>query len=323
LIKQKQEVIMSQTLLANQTQQVKDYYEENGYVIIKNAIPENTITDFINKYEVFKHSKNYYFRSQDTNRPEKLAVNDEGFIENSILNPIELLFQKEFCQSAAQIICSDSVSNVLKALTSKQKHTIWQTMFFDKSTGTVAHQDHYYLDSNPPGNLVACWYALEDIHEDAGAFFVVPKSHKGPLISRSNDVPLFSDHSEYTSKIQNLIQEYNYQPQPMCLEKGSVLFWHPFLVHGAFQNVNPNYSRKSFTAHFLPEGYSRLGVSKVRSTVASVNPDILYWKKNLLKQSEAYAKHFSYWLRVKLRGKSKLPQLEMRSSQYSVELRTK
>jgi phytanoyl-CoA hydroxylase len=313
---------MSQTLLANQTQQVKDCYEENGYVVVKNAIPEKKIADFINKYEIFKQSKNYYFRSQDTNRPEKLGVNEQGFIENSILNPIELLFQRDFCQSAAQIICSDSVSDLLKVITNKQKHTIWQTMFFDKSTGTVAHQDHYYLDSNPAGNLVACWYALEDIQEDAGAFFVVPKSHKGPLISRSEGVPLFSDHNQYASKIQNLIKEHNYQPQPMLLEKGSILFWHPFLVHGAFGNVNPNYSRKSFTAHFLPGGYSRLGISKIRSTVPSVNPDILLWKKNLLKQSEAYAKHFSYWLRVKLRAKSERPQLEMRSSKYSVDSRT-
>jgi phytanoyl-CoA hydroxylase len=308
---------MSQTFLSNETQEIKNYYEENGYVIVKDAISKNKITDFINKYESFKVSKNYFFRSQDTNRPEKLSINEEGFIERSILNPIELVFQKDFCKSASSIICSDSISQILRTLTDKQKHVVWQTMFFDKSTGTVAHQDHYYLDSDPAGNLVACWYALEDIQEDAGAFFVIPKTHKGFVISRKTDVPLFSDHEEYAQNIQNLIKEQSYQPQSMLLKKGSVLFWHPFLIHGAFQNINPNHSRKSFTAHFLPFGYGRLGISKVKPTIASINPDILFWKKNLLHHAEASVRHWRYWLQVNLRPKSQRPYLEMRSTEYS------
>lgn len=307
---------MSQAFLSSEHQQIKDYYEENGYVVIKNAISLDKIIDFINKYESFKISKNYYFRSQDTNRAEKLTINEKGFIERSILNPLELVYQKDFCRSSSNIICADSVSQILRTLTGKQKHTIWQTMFFDKSTGTVAHQDHYYLDSDPPGNLVACWYALEDIQEDAGAFFVVPKSHKGSVIPRKTDVPLFSDHEEYAKNIQKLISEQSYPIQPMLLEKGSVLFWHPYLIHGAFQNANPNYSRKSFTAHFLPEGYSRLGISRVKPTISSTNPDILFWKKNLLHHAEASIRHWRYWLQVNLRPKSQRPYLEMRSSEY-------
>ncbi|MDJ0798479.1 MAG: phytanoyl-CoA dioxygenase family protein [Calothrix sp. MO_167.B12] len=308
---------MSQVLLPNQNKQIRDYYQENGYVVVKDAISPNQITDFMNSYEALKGSNNYYFRSQDTNRTEKLIVNEQGFIEHSILNPIDLVSQRDFCQSALRIICSNSVSQVLTRLTGRQKHTIWQTMFFDKSTGTVAHQDHYYLDSDPAGHLVACWYALEDIQEDAGAFFVVPKSHKGPLISRNADIPMFSDHEEYVQKIQKIIQEENYQFQPMLLEKGSVLFWHPFLVHGAFPNINPKHSRKSFTAHFLPEGYGQLEVPQVKSTVASVNPDILVWKKSLLQRARANFRNFYYSLQVSLRSKSQRPYMEMRSGQYT------
>ena len=308
---------MSQFLLQNQNKQIENYYEENGYVIVKNLISQNQINEFINSYEALKTSSNYYFWSQDTNRPEKLIVNKQGFIEHSILDPIDLVFQRNFCQSALRIICSDSVSQLLARLTGRQKHTIWQTMFFDKSTGTVAHQDHYYLDSDPAGHLVACWYALEDIQEDAGAFFLVPKSHKGPLISRNRGIPMFSDHEEYVPKIQNMIQEQNYQFQPMILEKGSVLFWHPFLVHGAFPNINPKYSRKSFTAHFLPEGYGQLENPKVKPTVPSINPDILVWKKSLIQRTRGNFRNLYYRLRVNLRSKSQRPSLEMRSRNYT------
>lgn len=308
---------MSTAFLSNQIKEIKSYYEEYGYVVVKNVISDEQIADFKQGYDTLKNTKNYYFLTQDTNRIEKLIVNDQGFIEHSLLNPIDLVFPKNFQQSALNIIASNSVSQLLSLLTDRQRHTIWQTMFFDKSTGTVAHHDHYYLDTDPPGNLVACWFALETIHEDAGPFFVIPKSHKGAFIPKNPDVPEFSDHEDFVKKMQNLIQEQNYSPEPMLLEKGSVLFWHPFLIHGALKNINPEYSRKSFTAHYLPEGYGRLG-KNLPASVGSFNPEILVWKKSLLDRAKASVQHLRYWAKVKFRSNDKPPEMEMRSSKYSV-----
>jgi phytanoyl-CoA hydroxylase len=307
---------MSVSFLPHQTKEIKNYYEEYGYVVVKNVISNEQIELFAKGYNTFKQSKNYYFLSQDTNRIEKLVVNEQNFIEHSILDPIDLTFQKYFQQSALNIVASNSVSQLLNILTCCQKHIIWQTMFFDKSTGTVAHHDHYYLDTDPPGNLVGCWFALETIHADAGPFFVIPKSHKGLFIPRNPNVSEFSDHEDFVKKIQKLIQEQNYSLQPMLLEKGSVLFWHPFLIHGAFKNINPEYSRKSFTAHYLPSGYGRLG-KNLPATVSSFNPEILVWEKSLLDRAKASVRHIRYWAKVKLRLSDKRPKMEMRSSQYS------
>lgn len=38
----------------------------------------------------------------------------------------------------------------------------------------------------------------------------------------------------------------------MCLKKGDILLWHPYLVHRAFQCKDESKSRKSFTSHFYP-----------------------------------------------------------------------
>jgi phytanoyl-CoA hydroxylase len=301
--------------LPNQTTAIKAHYNEYGYVVIKNAIPIKKITEFSKVYEAFKTSKNYYFLSQDTNQIEKLEVNSQGFIEHSILNPIDLVFQNSFNQAALDIIANPIISQLLTTLSNRQKHIIWQTMFFDKSTGTVPHQDHYYLDSDPPGNLIACWFALEDIHSDAGAFFVVPKSQKGQLIARNSHIRDFSDHQEYVDKIQTLIKEQNYTAQPMLLEKGSALFWHPFLIHGAFSNINPNHSRKSLTAHFLPEGYGRLG-QNLPTQIVSENPDILLWKKTLIERLKASIRHLRFQAIYNFRNKQKPVKMEMRSSKY-------
>ncbi len=301
--------------LQNQTEAIKAHYDEYGYVVIENAIPIEKITEFFQVYETFKASKNYYFLSQDTNQIEKLEVNYQGFIEHSILNPIDLVFQETFNQAALDIIANPVISQLLTTLSHRQKHIIWQTMFFDKSTGTVPHQDHYYLDSDPPGNLIACWFALEDIHSDAGAFFVVPKSQKGQLIARNSHIKDFSDHEEYVEKIQTLIREQNYTPQPMLLKKGSVLLWHPFLIHGAFPNMNPQHSRKSLTTHFLPEGYSRLG-QNLPIQIASPNPDILVWEKTVIERLKASIRHLRFQAIYNFRNKQKRAKMEMRSSKY-------
>jgi len=40
----------------------------------------------------------------------------------------------------------------------------------------------------------------------------------------------------------------------MCLSKGDILLWHPYLIHGAFSCDDSSLSRKSFTSHFYPVG---------------------------------------------------------------------
>ncbi len=304
-----------ETFSSDQRTEIQTYFQENGYVVIRNVISEEQIGFFMENYERFKSAKSYFYRSQDTNRGEQVAINEQGFIEHSILNPTDLVFQKRLRTSVANIIYSSAISQLLTTITERQQHTVWQTMFFDKSTGTVAHQDHYYLDTEPAGNLIACWFALETIEIDAGPFFVIPKSHKGPVIS-SQLGSKFADHKEYVAKMQQLIDENNYRPQPMPLEKGSILLWHPYLVHGAFQNLNPLHSRKSFTAHYIPEGYTKLGRQTLDARKASFNPNILVWKKSMLEQAKEHLRYFRNWREVKFRNDDDQSHMEMRGTKY-------
>jgi phytanoyl-CoA hydroxylase len=56
------------------------------------------------------------------------------------------------------------------------------------------------------------------------------------------------------------------------LKKGDILLWHPYTIHGSYQNQNPAYSRKSFTAHFHPLGLQRLYVQECLKVRSTVNP---------------------------------------------------
>ncbi|MDF5729530.1 MAG: phytanoyl-CoA dioxygenase family protein [Rhizonema sp. PD38] len=303
-----------------QTQEIKQYYNQNGYVIVSKLLDEDIIDAFLMQYNHFKSRHFYVFRSQDTNQRELLQTDDQGFIKRSIINPKNLLFAQGFTSTVEKCFTSKAVAETLNVLSGKDKHTIWQTMFFDKSTGTVAHQDHYYLDTEPAGHLLAAWFALEDIHPDSGCFFVVPGSHRREVIENTPGVKLYEDHENFVARTQQLIKDNNYQFQPCPLEKGDVLFWHPFTIHGAFEKNNPLYSRKSLTAHYIPNGYDiRHHKEKFSKTVPSSNPAILLWKRNLVKE---YLGFFRGYVIYAVRKVIQLrPSMEMRSEEYTQKSR--
>ncbi|MBE9179496.1 phytanoyl-CoA dioxygenase family protein [Oculatella sp. LEGE 06141] len=293
-------------------QDIQNYYEQNGYVIVSKLLQESAIDNFLKEYNRFKARPFYVFRSQDTNQPELIRSNEQGFLEHSILDPQNLVFAKGFTSTVEKCITSTAISNLLKQLSGKDKHIIWQSMFFDKSTGTVAHQDHYYLDTDPAGHLIAAWFALEDIHPDAGCFFVVPGSHRGEVLERTASG--FKDHEDFVSRTQQLISENNYQFKPCPLAKGDVLFWHPFTVHGAFTNINPQYSRKSFTAHFVPEGMNWRRQASLPEKVASSNPNVYFWKRDRLMDHLRFFKNYADFTIAQ--ATKRKPKMEMRGIEY-------
>lgn len=253
---------------------VNQYYQDNGYVVVSKILSSSKIDRLLDIVNQKKHDSYFVFNSQDTHVPMRPCLTAKGFIENSMLNPGNLKFAPKLSKAVESCLVDENVVNILTTLSGDKQHVMMQNMLFDKSTGTIEHQDHYYLDADPPGNMIAAWYALEDIHEDAGCFFVLPGSHKGKVITRA-DGSNFADHEDYRKEIMALINNGDYQYKSFPLAKGDVLFWHPYTIHGAYKNVDPNYSRKSLTAHFYPGRYKPLYAAKAPKTRPSSNPKIL------------------------------------------------
>lgn len=294
----------------SQGEEASAYYRENGYVIFSNLIAPDLIAKAMTAYDRLKKKKLFVFRAQDTNRAEAIRTNEFGYIEHSILDPIELTFSGGFSDAIKDCVTSKDLAAALRLLSGKNEFGIWQTMFFDKSTGTVAHQDHWYLDSDPAGNMIAAWISLEDIHPDSGCFYIVPKSHRGELVTAAGpDEP----HEEFVARTQRMLKANRYVERPCPLAKGDVLLWHPFLIHGAFENQNPAHSRKSITAHFIPDGCSWRG--GIPALTRSANPSFR------VRDVSPYARLWKWgkrYARVSLRhlglfGKVKM---EMKSSEY-------
>ncbi len=229
------------------------HYADQGYVVFEDLIPENFIDSVLEELARAKASRRFVYYSQSVHRWISPRISEGGFLVDSFENPTWHINLPALRKAAMRILFHPKVSDALTDITGTTHFVSWQDMLFDRSIGTIDHQDSWYLDTMPHGRLIAGWFALEDIHPDSGPFFVYPGSHKLPRVSEKE----FPDHKDFLAQIKRIRDESGIQKKSMPLRKGSVLFWHPNTIHGADSVIDEQYSRKSLTSHYFPVGTLR------------------------------------------------------------------
>ena len=226
----------------------KEYYETYGYCIFRNLIPTEMIDRLVEHYRTDIVPSSYPFFRQNTDAYEPNKLTDHGYVKQSFLDIHDYSEFTEFSRCARDIYTSDAMRSALHAATGYDSFNLMQTMLFDANTETKPHQDWWYLDSVPNGNLIASWIALEDIDERAGRFFVIPKSFQVDLHSDTPDLK----HSQWMQRMAKYVEEHRDEVIAPALNKGDVLFWNSRTIHGSLNTRDPSFSRKSLTAHYLP-----------------------------------------------------------------------
>ena len=228
-----------------------EQYEQEGYVIVPDLIPHAKIDLLLERLERFKHGRRPYW-SESIHKWILPGLDDKGFMVESMENMTRLWFSGGLNDAANELLLGPEINNVLKQIKPERKEFVhWLNHLFDRSTGSVDHVDNWYLDTDPAGDLIGAWIALEDIHPDAGPFRVFPRTHLDPQMPK-----LWSmDHVSFVKHCAALVSTM--EPLPVIIKKGTVVFFHPFLLHGAVDQVDPNRSRKSVTGHYLPYGCLR------------------------------------------------------------------
>ncbi len=233
---------------------LKQKFENNGFVIVRSLINKKLISSFINTYNTdFLNSENNTYAKMNSQSIGKKKVNKYGYLQDPIadIHCLSLNNKKynNFVNKSLDIILNKKILKTLEKINSFQKHNLMMSMMFDQNVGTPPHQDWYYLDSLPNGNITGVWIALENIDYNAGKFFVVPGSNKIILKLKKDEV---KKPDLYEKKIKLLLKNKKYKIFVPSLKKGDVLFWNSGTIHGSKKTVNNKFSRKSFTAHFLP-----------------------------------------------------------------------
>lgn len=129
------------------------------------------------------------------------------------------------------------------------------------STRRNWHQDTYLNPPHVGDYYVAIWIALETIHPDSGPFQIVRGSHRWPVVTQEKILAVLSpeerDHRwpKYSERIltplfEQEIEKRNAEVITYLPERGDVLFWHGRLVHRGSEPNTVGMPRKSLIAHY-------------------------------------------------------------------------
>jgi phytanoyl-CoA hydroxylase len=221
-------------------------YEEQGYAVARGVIPERRLQRVLQLYRRDILPSKMRFYRQNTNHYEYNRITPHGYVAQSFLDIHAYAGFSEFRDAALEVFFHDNLLALISELTGADSHRLVQSMLFDLNTATPPHQDWWYVDSIPNGCLVACWVALEDIHEHAGRFFVMAGSNR--CVFHESGL----SHSDWLKRVKTYVEQHPEKLRAPALEAGDVLFWNSRTIHGSLPTIDERYSRKSLTCHYVP-----------------------------------------------------------------------
>lgn len=223
--------------------------QNNGFTIIKNGIDIDLVDKVVSDFDYWSSLEYNNFKKFNKDRVTNFHIyseNTKNLVTNFYVNKIlEKIFQKE--------------------------QVIYSSLFFREGTSQHYHIDTPHFYTNPIDQYYGVWYSLEDINVNAGPLKYYIGSHK--LVSydeheffnnfvknNPNYTNNGNDYSiliEFNKKIENLCKENNLE----CVDeknyinkinKGDIIIWHPKLLHGGSDIIDPTLTRYSMVTHNVP-----------------------------------------------------------------------
>ena len=209
------------------TQEQKQFYDENGYLMVEDVITSEQLKKLQQiTYALIEDSR------QISQSNEVYDLDDGHNAETPRLTRIKLPHKQNpyywdiLKQSGVTEVLRDILGNDTTIITSKLN-----TKSPGGGSAVEWHQDWaFYPHTND--DLLAFGLMLEDVTPDNGPLMVIPKSHKGPLLShKANglfcgaidaDDPLFEQEKAVT----------------LTGKAGSMTVHHARLLHGSAPNLS-------------------------------------------------------------------------------------
>ena len=228
---------------------IKNNYDENGFVVLKNIIPQSRLNSLLeNIFKLFrKYSEDSELNHMDQpwkselfhKKLIKFRQNDPksfGAIYDSLKTSLTLT------QLVSDDIVVESVAKFLNVESSDI--SISEPMCrldvpSDKRNALDWHQERSFFPQNRDGmNGMVCWIPLTNVTENMGAIHVSPKSHNSGLISTGTNN---KKDSTYTTQI-SVPEEYvkKYEDVVVPVNSGDVVFFNMLLFHRSGNNLSNN-----------------------------------------------------------------------------------
>lgn len=247
--------VMSLYKFSSNDKQIKKFFEENGYVVIKNVFNKKKCANFLKLMS--KYADKDFAPILNPDRKEFLIpqiVNIFNKLKNLSDKAKKILSIDDDCQYFRDVMYDNKIINLLEKIKNKKVYAIMSQMLFKKANTKYAkqawqpHQDNSY-PKNKNGQYITINIFLNKSTFKNGTMYVWEKSHKYGIFNFKKRI----SYRENNSKPGNLIQtKMNFNVKTLDFNKGDLLILNGDLVHGSYENKS-NISRPLFSVSYIPE----------------------------------------------------------------------
>uniref|UniRef100_A0A8C6XU10 Phytanoyl-CoA dioxygenase, peroxisomal n=1 Tax=Naja naja TaxID=35670 RepID=A0A8C6XU10_NAJNA len=227
------------------TLEQRQFYEDNGYLLIKNLVADEDIERF--REEFVKICRNEVKVPAITIMKD-ITIAKSTADENTVTKLQDFMFSEElfrYC-TLPQIV------KYVECFTGPDIMAM-HTMLINKPPDTgkktsrhPLHQDLHYFPFRPADRIVCAWTAMQNVDRTNGCLVVLPGSHKGYLKEHK-----YPEWEGGVNKMYHGIYDFD-KSLPRVhvpMEKGDTLFFHPLIIHGSGRNRTEGF-RKAISCHY-------------------------------------------------------------------------
>ena len=223
------------------TDEHANFYRENGYLVIENAL---------SAYEVdaLRQETVRICRGQLGHVRGLPPVLSEDTDEDVIQRTLCVHFPHKISEVMYDFLAQRTIVDVLTRVISPNVKCM-QSMLFIKSSGKPGqawHQDEGFIPTRDR-SLNAAWMALDDATVENGCLWVIPGSHKRGLLWPHRQ----HDDDRFDCVVESFQFPYSDDDAvPVEVKAGSIVFFNGYLLHRSMPNRAQSGFRRSLVNHY-------------------------------------------------------------------------
>ena len=233
------------------TDNLKNFYDENGYVIIEKVFSDDE-ADFFNRC-VRRHANQSFAALINPDRYDSLLDQDERPKSDITLSEI-----KETSSLARSIMKDKRMVDLLDKFHNSKTIGLSSKFIFKEAYSDYSsqawkpHQDNFYPKNKNAAYITLNWF-LKDADKENGTIFCYPGSHKLGLLPAENNISFrekVGDNPGSECKIPDNLAD---KKTDIIIPGNSIVILNGNCIHGSYPN-NSNRSRPWFSSCYISDG---------------------------------------------------------------------
>lgn len=241
------------------TQSDIDFYQENGYFIIKDAITLEEADHYRERIRL--HANSDFAAIMNPDRLEFLIAQSGWMFSGDSSLPDKVKYV-EFCKETSQMTeCffkHPKIVSALEALQGEEIVGLMTQMLFKEAESKYAHQawnphqDNAY-PRNKNGKYITTNIWIEDADIENGTLYIYPGSHKHGIYEFERKISYREVNNSPGNKISDDILSL-FKKVDVTFKKGDVIIMNGNMIHGSYPNVSKDRNRPFLSCCYISKG---------------------------------------------------------------------